>query len=130
MSATTRSGSQGRQTLAWQIDRLDGILDGLAAGLDDAVGAAVCRTVAEAVRGAVKAAVTEVLRDAELQRQLHLAGPVVPVEAPTARLPRCTTGGAALAAAGLAPWARSASREAVRLAARGLPAAWAGLAAA
>ena len=52
-----------KQTLADQIDRLDGILDGLAEALNESIADAVKGVIAQAVRDAVQAAVAEVLAD-------------------------------------------------------------------
>jgi hypothetical protein len=75
-TATTRTPSNGqpRQTLASQLDRLDGILD----GLDAALAGAVQEAVEQAVKQAVQAVLTEVLTNRQLQEQLQQAAPPAP----------------------------------------------------
>jgi hypothetical protein len=75
----TRTNSNGppRQTLASQLDRLDGILD----GLDAALAGAVQEAVEQAVQQAVQAVLTEVLTNRPLQEQLQQAAqPTLPPE--------------------------------------------------
>src|SRR6476659_7505564 len=63
------AGVNGRQkkTLAYQLDRLDGILDGLADALTGVVADAVRQAVGLAVREAVEVAARELLTRPELQ---------------------------------------------------------------
>ena len=65
------------QTLANQLDRLDGILDGLSAALAGAVQEAV----EQAVKQAVQAVLTEVLTNRQLQEQLQQVAPPAPPSA-------------------------------------------------
>ena len=81
MTTATRPNLDGppRQTLANQLDRLDGILD----GLSEALAGAVQEAVEQAVKQAVQAVLTEVLTNRELQEQLQQATrPSAPPEEP------------------------------------------------
>ncbi|HEY7157665.1 MAG TPA: hypothetical protein VH575_27160 [Gemmataceae bacterium] len=84
MTTATRTNSnrQQRQTLASQLDCLDGILD----GLDAALAGAVQEAVERAVQQAVLTVLTEVLTNRELQEQLQQAAqPAPPLEQPHGR---------------------------------------------
>jgi hypothetical protein len=67
MNTTSSNGRPPRQSLAAQLDRLDGIRDGLADGLNEALATAV----KEAVAVAVAAALQELLTNPELRRSLR-----------------------------------------------------------
>src|SRR5579859_7658475 len=77
-TATPRTNNNGspRQTLASQLDRLDGILD----GLDAALAGAVQEAIEQAVKQAVQAVLTEVLTNRPLQEALHQAAQPTPLE--------------------------------------------------
>jgi hypothetical protein len=83
---TTVTNGQTRQTLASQLDRLDGILDGLSAALEGSVSEAVSKviestirvTVAQAVEEAVRAVLIEVTTNPDLQQQLRQAAALPP----------------------------------------------------
>jgi hypothetical protein len=85
MSTTlsTPSNGQPRQTLASQLDRLDGILD----GLDAALAGAVQEAVGQAVQQAVQAVLTEVLTNRDLQEQLRQASTETAASEPSPRRP-------------------------------------------
>jgi hypothetical protein len=85
MTTTLRTPSNGqpRQTLASQLDRLDGILD----GLDAALAGAVQDAVGQAVTQAVQAVLTEVLTNRDLQEQLRQASTDSAATQPSPRRP-------------------------------------------
>ena len=60
---------QPRQTLASQLDRLDGILDSLHEGLHKAVAAAVEQAVAQAVQDAVPTVLAAILSNPSVPRR-------------------------------------------------------------
>lgn len=73
---TTTKSPATRQTLAVQLDRLDGILDGLAEAIPAAVADAVRTAVAHTVREAVQTALAEVL--ARPAVQIRMAADTLP----------------------------------------------------
>jgi hypothetical protein len=68
---TTATNGQTRQTLASQLDRLDGILDGLGEALNESIATAVKDAVGVAVKETLEAVLAELLTNPDLQQRLH-----------------------------------------------------------
>ena len=81
MSTATKTPAT-RQTLAAQLDRLDGILDGLAEAIPAAVADAVRAAVAQAIREAVRTALAEVLTTPALLDHVREAADPTPAAGP------------------------------------------------